>query len=80
MARIDGVQKSKASLMTRFVYWMARRRLGRVPEPLTIVAHHSWVARGYVGLELAFDRARRVDGRLKALAQLKVAMLIGCPF
>ncbi len=80
MARIEGVPESKAGLVRRFAYWMARRRFGRVPEPLTLVAHHSWVARGYVGFELALDRARRVDGRLKALAQLKVAMLIGCPF
>jgi hypothetical protein len=30
--------------------------------------------------EFALGRARRVDARLKALAGLKAAALVGCPF
>ncbi len=30
--------------------------------------------------EFALGRARRVDARLKALAELKAAALVGCPF
>ncbi len=80
MARIEGVPDGKAGLMTRFVYRMARRRLGKVPRSLMAVAHHSWISRGYVGFELAFDKSRTVDKRLKVLAEIKVATLIGCPF
>ena len=80
MARIEGLPKPKASLATRFAYWYSRRRYGKVPEPLTIVAHHPWIRRGYGAYEFALDRARRVDVRLKALASLKAATLIGCPF
>jgi hypothetical protein len=80
MARIAGVPKRKTGPLGRFAYWFARRRFGKVPEPLTVVAHHGWLSRGYVLFELAFDRARLVDPRLKALAQLKAATLVGCPF
>jgi hypothetical protein len=80
MARIDGVPKGQAGLAARFAYWHARRRFGKVPEPLTIVAHHSWIFRGYGAYEVALDRSRLVDARLKALASLKAATLVGCLF
>jgi len=31
-------------------------------------------------MEFAFQRSRLVDGKLKALASIKAATLIGCPF
>ncbi len=80
MARIQGVPENKAGLLSRLVYWMARRRLGKVPEPLTLVAHHPWLSRGYGMFELALLKSRLVDARLKELATLKVATLVGCPF
>lgn len=80
MARIEGVPASKAGLMTRFAYWYARRGFGKVPEPLTVTAHHSSIFKGYGAYEFALARARQVDARLKALASLKTATLVGCPF
>ncbi len=80
MARIEGIPKSEAGLLARFAYRMARRRFGKVPEPLTLIAHHTWLLRGVGALELALEKSRLVDARLKALAEIKVATLIGCPF
>jgi hypothetical protein len=80
MARIDGVAPNKAGVFVRFAYWYSRRRLGKVAEPLTIAAHHPWIFQGYGVYEFALDRARRVDARLKALASIKAAALVGCPF
>jgi hypothetical protein len=80
MARIVGVPKKKAGIATRIAYWFCRRRFGRVVEPLTIIAHHPRLARGYVAFEFAMDKSRRVDERLKVLAEIKAATLIGCPF
>ena len=54
--------------------------LGKVPEPLAVTAHHPWVFRAYGGFEWALRKATRVDPKLKALAQLKGAALVGCPF
>ena len=80
MARIAGLPARRAGLMARFAFWFAKRRFGKVPEPLTVVAHHRWIFRGYSAFELALDRARLVDPRLNALVGLKAAALIGCPF
>ena len=80
MARIDGASRHQAGLLGRFAYWLSKRRLGKVPEPLAVAALHRWILRGYVGYEFALDRSRLVDPRLKALASLKVATLIGCLF
>ena len=80
MPRIEGVSQPKAGLLVRFAYWFSRRRYGQVPAPLTVIAHHPWLFRGYGAFEFAFDRSHLVDGRLKLLAQIKAAALIGCPF
>ncbi len=80
MARIEGVPGRKAGLMVRLAYWYLRRRFGKVPQPLTVVAHHPKLFRGFARFEWTFERSRLVDARLKALAQIKAATLIGCPF
>lgn len=80
MARIPGVPARQAGLLTRFVYRMARKRVGQVPEPLAVAANHGSVFRAYVGYEYWLEKARRVDARLKCLASLCAARQIGCPF
>ena len=80
MARIAGVTPARAGLVARVAYRFAARMFGRVPEPLTVAAHHPWVFRASTGYEFALGRARRVEPRLKALAGLKAAALVGCPF
>ena len=80
MARIPGVPPSRAGLVARFAYRFSKRMVGKVPEPLTVAAHHAWIFRGYTGYEFALGKARLVDARLKALAGLKAAALVGCPF
>ena len=78
--RIEEVSKSNASLFVRLAYWFSQRRLGKVPDPLKITGHHSWLSFGYGIFEFAAERAQLVELRLKELAQIKVATLIGCPF
>ena len=80
MSRIAGVPERSASWLTRLAYRMARRRLGKVPEPFTVAAHHPWIFRGMAAFELALERGRRVEPKLKALAGIKAAALVGCPF
>jgi len=80
MGRIEGLGAKRAGLLARFAYWYSRRSLGKVPEPLTVMAHHGWISFGAGAFELALERSRTVEPRLKALASLKAAALIGCPF
>ncbi len=80
MARIKGVSAKRAGLLQRFAYWYARRRMGKVPEPMTVMARHPWIFRGYGAYEYALEHSSRLDPKIKALASLKAATLIGCPF
>ncbi|MCA1633049.1 MAG: hypothetical protein LC802_04835 [Acidobacteria bacterium] len=78
--RIEGVSKSRASLFVRLAYWFSQRRFGKVAEPLKLTGHHSWVSFGYGMFEFASERAQLVELRLKDLAGIKAATLVGCPF
>ena len=80
MARIDGVSPNDASLFTRFAYFMTKRKLGRVITPIKINGHHPRILRAMAHMEMGQDAARTVEPRLKALVQIKVAMIIGCHF
>ena len=80
MARIEGVEPERAGLFVRFVYWMVRRKIGRVVLPIKIAAHHPRLLRSLGEMEAGQMAATSVDATLKSLASVKVAMLIGCPF
>ena len=79
MARIEGVQKPGLSFAAA-VFAFAKRRLGRVPEPMRIDALNPTIFRGYAFMESAQDSAHTLPKGLKVLAQLRVATRIGCPF
>ena len=80
MARIPGVEPKEAGLFTRIAYFMTKRRLGRVIMPIKIKAHHPRLLRALAHMELGQEAAKAVPAQLKALAQVKVAMMVGCPF
>ena len=80
MTRILGVPEKDAGLLGRFAYRFSRCRFGKVPEPMRVTAHHRNVLLGTGAMELALDRSRLVDARLKKLAEMKVALVVGCEF
>jgi hypothetical protein len=80
MARIAGVPEKKANWLNRYAYRLSRKQLGKVPEPLPVMAHQSWISFGAGMFELALTKSKRVDEKLKGLASLKAAALTGCPF
>ena len=80
MPRIAGIEPSQANLFTRLVYWMTKRQIGRVIEPLKVTARQGWLLWGSGQMEVAQLKMHSVDQALKALAEVKAATLIGCPF
>ncbi len=80
MARIPGVAAERAGWLTKFAYRFSQKRFGKIAEPLALAAHHAQIFRAYGAYEFMLDRARLVEPRIKALASLKAAALIGCPF
>ncbi|RMD83864.1 MAG: carboxymuconolactone decarboxylase family protein, partial [Candidatus Dadabacteria bacterium] len=80
MTRIPRRSPRGAGLLVRAVYRAVRRRFGRVPASVQLMAHNGWVLAAASAFELAFGRARALDARLKELASLKAATVVGCRF
>lgn len=80
MARIQGVPENEAGLFTRFAYWFTKRRYGRVMETVKITALSPRLLRGIAQMETAQAKLKSVDPVLIALAGLKAATMVGCPF
>lgn len=84
MARILGAPQNQGGLFRRLlvgtVYFFTRRRLGRVIMPLQVTAHHPKIFWGYIQMEQSQAGGKLVDHKLKGLAELRVATLVGCPF
>ena len=84
MARIAGAPSNQGGLFRRLfvglVYWLTKRRLGHVIMPVQVTAHHPTILWGYGQMERSQASSKLVDARLKGLAELRVATLVGCPF
>lgn len=79
-ARMAGVEAKDAGLVVRVAYWFTKRKVGKVIEPIKITAHHPRLLRAVGSMEMGQEAARSVPAALKALVQVKVAMMVGCPF
>jgi hypothetical protein len=86
MARLNGLEAKEASWFVRLVYWLVKRKMTKLtgrahlPGPVMITAHHPRLLRALGQMEMGQEAARTVPDSLKALASIKAATLIGCPF
>jgi len=90
MARIQGVSKADAGPMVRLIYRfgprMMKKLTGRAPqtgsglEPIEIWAHQPKMMMAMGKFNQAIRKGKSVDERLKNLAELKGAQMIGCEF
>jgi hypothetical protein len=84
VARISGASSKQGGLFRRLyvgiVYSLTKRRLGRTIMPIQVAAHHTAIFWGYTQMEQSHANAKLIDAKLKGLAELRVATLIGCPF
>ena len=79
MARVEALTDGKAGFVSRVLFWIARRRLGRVSEMWRVCAHVPGIHLGRGIFELLLERSALVDRRLRWLGVIKTAMLVGCP-
>jgi len=77
-ARMAGVPDGRGGLVARMGFRASRQQTGAVVDPVRIFAHHPLLMTGYGALEEATKRSHRVPERLKALAEMRAAMLAGC--
>jgi hypothetical protein len=80
MARIQSVPAQQAGLLAKATYAASQRKLGRVAEPLGIMAHSPAILAANCAFELGLERARVLPTSLKTLASVRAAMMVGCPF
>lgn len=79
MARIEGLEGKQASLVSRVLARVAKRKWGRVTEMMKITAHVPKVAAGWAVFEILFDRSTFAERKLRKLAAVKTAMQLRCP-
>ena len=79
MARIEAVGK-RAGWFYRLSRFISMKTLGAETEPLQVIGHHSGVLAAMGVYGMIADRATSVRADLKALATIKVALLVGCHF
>jgi hypothetical protein len=78
--RVQGVSEREAGWLTKLLYHALRKRIGLVPKPKMLAAHHAPTLLASTWMDAVCAGARTVPARLKELAQLKVAAMVGCPF
>lgn len=66
--------------MVPWIRKIAKKRLGKDIAPLRTMSSHPDVMVPYVRFSTALSKTRLVPARLKALAQIRAARLVECPF
>jgi hypothetical protein len=78
--RGTGVSDREAGLRTRIIYWFVKRKLGKIPLGVRIRARDPKLLELSGRMDLHIAKPASVPVVLKELAQIKVAVMVGCPF
>jgi AhpD family alkylhydroperoxidase len=79
MPRIPGVATKDASPLIRAAYWYAKRKLGAVPEPYSVLARHRKLFMATARHELNAQKAcEKLPHNVLELAVYRVAQQLGC--
>jgi hypothetical protein len=77
LARLPDV--SEPGWFVRLAQRVARRRLGKPSPGVAVCGHHPRILLATGVFQTLLEGSNRVPARLKSLAQLRVAMRVGCP-
>ena len=80
MSRTEGVQDQEASVRVRLIFRRIKRRFGHVILSARIRARDPKLLELSEEMNAYNARPGVVSPKLKELAQLKVAAMVGCPF
>lgn len=78
--RIEGLESRQASWLLKPLYFLLRRRFGKVLTPYKVWAHRPGATIGLTIAMQTIEAARGLDPKIKRLASLRAAQLIGCLF
>lgn len=80
MSRIEGLQDNEVGIRTRLIFKRISRRYGSIPLSARIRAYDLDLLRVSEKMSAHNARSETVAPKLKELAQIKVAAMVGCPF
>jgi alkylhydroperoxidase family enzyme len=79
--RIEALEPRQASWALRPLFFLLRRRFGKVLTPYKVWAHRPAAAIGMTFAMAGIEEwSKSIEPKLKRLASLRAAQLIGCPF
>jgi hypothetical protein len=78
--RVEEFVKKDNGLFNKLLSWYSNRNFGMVIDPLRITILNKWILAAVSAFELTSTRAKQVNLKLKELAQIKAAIMIGCPW
>lgn len=78
--RIKGIDPETAPDNLKSIFERSVERFGRVITPNLVMAHRPEIMLAVAALGPAIAASGVVEGRLKTMASLRAAQMIGCPF
>ena len=78
--RINGIDPDHAPESVAAIFQGSRDFFGRVITPTLVMAHRPEILRAHAILGQAISGSTVVEPRLKTLASVRAAQMIGCPF
>jgi alkylhydroperoxidase family enzyme len=78
--RIKGIDPQDAPESIQPVFQRSLNFFGRVITPNLVMAHRPEILLAHTRLGQAIGASTIVEGRLKTLASVRAAQIIGCPF
>jgi hypothetical protein len=78
--RLKGIDPDNPPQSVRPIFDRSRERYGRVISPNLLMAHRPEILLAVSSLGRAIDGSSEVVPRLKIIASVRAAQMIGCPF
>jgi hypothetical protein len=78
--RLKGIDANNPPASIRPIFDRSRERYGRVIGPNLVMAHRPELLLAAAALGRALDGSEIVEPRLKIIASVRAAQMIGCPF
>ena len=78
--RIRGLEENEASILVKPLFAGSRKILGKVVQPLKVMARRPGIAWFGNLLGLAIEKSGKVEARIHVMAQFRAAQVIECPF
>jgi len=80
MPRIEGIPEEKAAPFTRKLIEQNLAQFGHVLPGVGIVGHAPTIQEGAQALNQGITKAGRISQQLRSLMNVRVALMVGCPF